>query len=82
LHITLDNSRLTALLQNRVLVWFGRRSYGLYVWHFPIYFLFRKLETPALAPVAVAVAILVAALSYSFIELPFLRMKAEYASQN
>ena len=48
--------------------WFGRISYGLYLWHFPLYALLGwKLGAPA--------AIVVAALSYRYVELPFLRQR-------
>ncbi len=78
-HVTLDQSRMTSWFENRTLVWFGKRSYGLYVWHFPIYFLIAKLGNPWLAPFAVALAIGVAAFSYRYIETPFLRLKSRYA---
>jgi peptidoglycan/LPS O-acetylase OafA/YrhL len=79
LHVTLDRSAISRLLQSRILIWFGKRSYGLYVWHFPIFFLIAKLEMPWLALFAVALVVVACALSYRFIELPFLRMKSQYA---
>jgi len=81
LHVTLDSSRLTDLFENPILVWLGKRSYGLYVWHFPIYFLISKLNKPWLAPVAVALAVVTAWSSYRFIESPFLRIKARFKPQ-
>jgi peptidoglycan/LPS O-acetylase OafA/YrhL len=48
--------------------WLGRISYGLYLWHIPIYV--------AVGWVAgLPLAILVAVLSYRFVELPFLRRR-------
>jgi peptidoglycan/LPS O-acetylase OafA/YrhL len=78
-HVTLDQSRITSWFEHRTLVWFGKRSYGLYVWHFPIYFLIAKVGSPWLAPFGVAFAIGVAAISYQYIETPFLRLKSRYA---
>ena len=79
LHVTVDRSAISRLLQSRILIWFGKRSYGLYVWHFPIFYVIAKLEMPWLAPLAVALAVAACVLSYRFIELPFLRMKSQYA---
>ena len=78
LHAALDRSPISRLLHSRILIWFGKRSYGLYVWHFPIYFLIAKLEMPWLAPIAVALGVVASVLSYRFIESPFLRMKSQY----
>lgn len=62
------------------LVWLGRRSYGLYLYHFPVLSLFtHQLHT---GPewlrrlVALGVVVAVTAASYRFLELPFLRLKA------
>jgi peptidoglycan/LPS O-acetylase OafA/YrhL len=81
LHVTLDRSRLSDLFENRILVWLGKRSYGLYVWHFPLYFLISRLNKPWLAPIAVGLAVVATWISYRFIESPFLRIKARFKSQ-
>jgi len=69
------------ILENRVLVWVGKISYGLYLWHFPI---FSKLEGTKLPDgvktcVMFTVAFGVSALSYYFLEMPFLRLKSRMA---
>jgi peptidoglycan/LPS O-acetylase OafA/YrhL len=64
-------------------VWVGRRSYGLYLWHFPILSLVVH-QAPASVPVAVrtvvalSAAVVVAALSYRVIEQPFLARKRRF----
>lgn len=76
-----DQTRLTALFTNPVLLWLGQRSYGLYIWHWPFFYLCAYLGRPALAiPGGIIGALAAAALSYRFIELPFLTMKARFSS--
>jgi peptidoglycan/LPS O-acetylase OafA/YrhL len=59
---------LPRLVDRRPLRWFGKVSYGLYVWHWPLYVaLGWKLGLPA--------ALVVATLSYRYVEQPFLRRK-------
>lgn len=66
-------------LNRRPLVSIGRISYGLYVWHLPIYgFVFKYgswMPRVAQSVAAVLVSFGVAASSYRFIEQPFLRRK-------
>jgi len=62
------------LLSLPVLVYVGRISYGLYVYHWPIYLALDRFE-PALGPLGLVVAkglvvALVAALSHRFVEAP------------
>jgi peptidoglycan/LPS O-acetylase OafA/YrhL len=64
------------MLSNKWLRWVGRRSYGLYLWHWPIYEVARLIPFQSVvAPCAILASVAVAALSYRFIESPFLRMK-------
>ncbi|MCF6444759.1 acyltransferase [Nereida sp. MMG025] len=54
----------------------GRLSYGIYLWHLPvIFFTFAAIKSPWGIAVVVPVTILIAALSYRFIEQPALRLK-------
>lgn len=62
------------------LVWVGQRSFSLYLWHWPAIVITQDLlssptaKQSGLAPVvAIVVAVVLSALSYSFIELPFQR---------
>jgi peptidoglycan/LPS O-acetylase OafA/YrhL len=64
-----------ALLGNPVLKWFGDRSYGIYLWHWPIFVLMRsgidiQWPEPLAFTVKIAVVLLVASLSYRFVEMP------------
>ena len=78
------------LLSSPVAVWVGRRSYGLYLWHVPVYFavghaghatLFQESNPGRPWPLAVVVGssvvatVVLAALSYRYVEQPFLRRK-------
>lgn len=82
------------LLSHPAAVWIGRRSYGLYLWHVPIYFavghaghatLFQESNPGRPWPLiivvgsSVAATVLAAALSYRFVEQPFLRRKTRGA---
>jgi peptidoglycan/LPS O-acetylase OafA/YrhL len=68
---------LVAILGSVPARWLGRRSYGLYLWHFPVLSVAIN-QVPARVPLAardllgVAVSLVVAAGSYRLIEAPFL----------
>jgi peptidoglycan/LPS O-acetylase OafA/YrhL len=64
---------LTSILEWPVLVWLGRRSYSLYLWH--LIFMDPRMLAWYSAPVAVALGLLSAELSYRFIERPVLRWR-------
>ncbi|MEW6583771.1 MAG: acyltransferase, partial [Actinomycetota bacterium] len=58
--------------------WVGVRSYGIYLWHWPVIQLTRPdrdvpLDGPVLAAVQVALTVAVAAASYRWVEAPFRR---------
>jgi peptidoglycan/LPS O-acetylase OafA/YrhL len=75
---------LQRLLEARPLLWLGRRSYGIYLWHLPALYLASEALPGArvLATfVGVAVALPVAELSYRYVEQPALRLKARRAAR-
>lgn len=82
--ITRRAAVLTRFLQNRVLIWLGERSYSLYLLHASIFLAGRRIvgwNAPPLQDLAVfivcgSISVGVAALSFRFIELPFLRRKS------
>jgi peptidoglycan/LPS O-acetylase OafA/YrhL len=57
----------------RPVTYVGEISYALYIWHFPVLYLWPTNRLPVLARVAVSLACAVA--SYQLIERPFLRRK-------
>jgi peptidoglycan/LPS O-acetylase OafA/YrhL len=77
----LERGFLHRLLESRPLLWVGRRSYGLYLWHWPIFW--AALHHWGHARIASAVALpltfLFAWASYRWIELPFLRLKRRFS---
>ncbi len=60
------------------LVWIGVRSYGIYLWHWPVLVLTRgdrdvPFDGPGLVALQVALTVGIAALSYRWVEVPFRR---------
>lgn len=56
-----------------IAVWLGKRSYSLYLWHWPVFVLFRwtvGLEDALTRLCATALSVVLATLAYRFIELP------------
>jgi len=76
LSVTLDCPWwFTRLMTVRPLRGLGTISYGLYLWHFPIFF---ALGWEFGLPLSIAVALV----SYRFVELPFLRRKHEHRARH
>lgn len=72
--VTLPHGRVAHALSLRPLVWIGVRSYGLYLWHWPVYVALSSertgLDGPALTVVRITVSTLLAAASFRFVEDP------------
>ncbi len=66
--------RVAHALSWRPLVWVGVRSYGLYLWHWPVYVMLSSertgLDGPTLTVVRIAVSTALAALSFWLVEDP------------
>lgn len=70
-----------AVLKSPALQWIGKRSYGLYVWHWPVYLLVSTaVPNILMAPLSVIGTFCFAALSYRYIEKPFLDLKRRRAT--
>ena len=68
-----------ALLTVPPLLWIGKRAYGLYIWHYPIFLLCsRYIPKPLNTFAAILMTFAVALVSYRYIESPFLRIKRKY----
>ena len=66
-------------LSSSPMQWMGKRSYGLYLWHWPMFEIARLLPNEALTVFAgIALTFLAALLSYRYIEVPFLRLKSSH----
>ncbi|MEZ5080009.1 MAG: acyltransferase family protein [Thermoleophilia bacterium] len=66
------------VLRTPVMVWVGLRSYGIYVWHWPVIVLTTPgtdvpIDGAALAVVRVVAILLIAAASYRWVEVPIRR---------
>ena len=68
---------LSKVLEYRPLVWVGRISYGLYLWHYPIFKAssLLRLSWPVQLLVALTATFIVTSLSFYLVERPALRLK-------
>jgi peptidoglycan/LPS O-acetylase OafA/YrhL len=71
------------LLRTQPLPALGRISYGLYIFHYPIFFVVRRTvhDEPTAAITAVALSLATAVASYVLVERPVLRLKAKVAAR-
>ena len=83
-------AKFASLLALPICRWFGKRSYGIYIWHLLIYFVILSffenvfVGRPKLAllvtfPIAFAVTIGVSVLSWNYVETPALKYKERFA---
>lgn len=74
---------LAWLLECKPAVWLGKRSYGIYLWQNTITFLTLGIRHPGIGfnqweALRIVATLVVAAASYRFVELPFLRRKRDF----
>lgn len=84
MHLVLsEGSFVSRVLSFRLISGIGKISYGLYLWHFPLYFLidFINISTSLymLILIKLVLAIVIASLSYHLLERNFLKLKSNYA---
>lgn len=65
---------LSSALDSRVLVWLGERSYGIYLWHWPVLVImsnqFPQMSVGLSALIVAAISIVTAHLSFTLVETP------------
>lgn len=76
-----DNS----LFSNKILNWIGKRSYGLYVYHFPIFLWTESFRVPhdnknllMITILRLILSFAITAVSYTYIEKPILKFKSKF----
>lgn len=67
---------LTSAVSHRVLVYVGRRSYALYIWHHVVAYWLRSFDPLPQVLLGFALSFLAAELSYRLVESPALRLKS------
>jgi peptidoglycan/LPS O-acetylase OafA/YrhL len=73
-------SAISRVLSLRPVVWLGERSYGFYLWHYPVLLsLSLHVESELVVGLAgLAIVLAATELSWRYVELPFLRRKRRY----
>ncbi|MGE0882716.1 MAG: acyltransferase family protein [Blastocatellales bacterium] len=77
--------QVLTVLRFPALRWFGQISYGLYLWHWPIFVIFnpkRGIQSAPYRLAAAALAIALSALSYYLIEKPALKLKRRFEASS
>jgi peptidoglycan/LPS O-acetylase OafA/YrhL len=79
---------LSRIFSQAPFVWIGQRSYGMYLFHFPIFMFLDQFRTRhslanfALVTIArVGITVFIAALSWNFVERPFMRTRRSLDEQ-
>jgi len=84
--VLVPNGWLTQLFENRVAKWMGTRSYGIYLFNYPIAVILlahlhaHNVTRLFLTAIGIVASIAIAAASYRWVEQPFLARKARYTA--
>lgn len=87
--LTCNNTILRMFFGNPIMVWIGKHSYGLYIWHWPVlWFSYNYIPHPytfwdnfKTQIIVVPISFLLAFLSMEIIEKPFLKLKERFTSK-
>jgi len=74
--VCIPEGRIARLLENPLLCWIGRISYGLYLWHYPLVCHYWNSPTFRRIVLVTVLTFSTAALSFYLIERPLLRLKS------
>ena len=70
---------LSRVMATRPLAALGQRSYGGYLWHYPVFFFvtahLARYSDPIRATLAIVLTILLSDLTFRFVEIPFFKLK-------
>jgi peptidoglycan/LPS O-acetylase OafA/YrhL len=66
------------IARNPILIYLGRISYGLYVFHEPALILAHRFSVALTIPLGAAITLALGAISYRWFETPFLRVKRRF----
>lgn len=85
LDILLYPSAISRCFEFPPLVWIGKISYGLYLWHYPVFEGMKRLFDGRMDPLllqisGIVITFLIASSSYYFVERWFLKLKSRYKS--
>jgi peptidoglycan/LPS O-acetylase OafA/YrhL len=75
--LILQKSLIKLIFSRKLLIWIGKISYGLYLWHYPIFITMRVIGFRGLRLLVIGycISFLVASASYYFFERPILDLK-------
>lgn len=76
------SSPIRPLLESRALVGLGRMSYGVYLWHFPIFWVLQRYGASWYVTLVIGsiLTFIIAWLSFRFVEQPILKLKIHFPS--